>query len=304
MPKMVRWIWILVAVHLAAGAIAFVHFLVTGQYTLLRFYFGIESRPFFLMMTAAECILAFACCTWFESDEPMHLAWTTIAWAALARVVGTLMHVFSETPLPWNTWSWLHAQPFGPFASLGEVGSIVGSPLSMALLSVGLWRILRIQRKFHLLAVLTRGDQTLLALILAFTLCQVVRIVSLFGSHPHLGTVLLWASDPLLSLLLVEAVLVRRSVLRMGGGLVARCSGMYVLGIVMTSAGDAAMWANDHGMLPPALTVLSWYIWFVAAAAFASAPAYQLAAIAVTCEEPVHALDQFDGRIALPPIAH
>jgi len=92
---------------------------------------------------------------------------------------------------------------------------------------------------------------------------------------------LLWLSDPLLSLLLVEGILVRRSVIRMGQGLVAKCWGMFVLGIVITSAGDAAIWASSHGLLSESITALSWYMWFVAAAAFASAPAYQFAAISL-----------------------
>jgi hypothetical protein len=98
---------------------------------------------------------------------------------------------------------------------------------------------------------------------------------------------LLWLSDPLLSLLLIEAILVRRSVVRMGQGLVAKCWGMYVLAIVITSAGDAAIWAGNHDLLSEQLTALSWYIWFVAAAAFACAPAYQLAAISLTREDTV-----------------
>jgi hypothetical protein len=95
---------------------------------------------------------------------------------------------------------------------------------------------------------------------------------------------LLWLSDPLLSLLLIEAILVRRSVIRMGQGLVAKCWGMFVLAIVITSVGDAAIWASNHNLLSVSMTALSWYIWFIAAAAFTSAPAYQLAAISLTRE--------------------
>jgi hypothetical protein len=124
-------------------------------------------------------------------------------------------------------------------------------------------------------------------LVLAFTISQLYINLPLSGNHPSLGTMLLWLSDPLLSLLLIEAILVRRSVIRMGQGLVAKCWGMFVLAIVVTSAGDAAIWASNHGLLSASLTALSWYIWFVAAAAFASAPAYQLAAISLTRESSV-----------------
>jgi len=127
-----------------------------------------------------------------------------------------------------------------------------------------------------------------LFLVLAFSVSQLSNDLPLLWSHPSLGTMLLWLSDPLLSLLLVEAILVRRSVIRMGQGLVAKCWGMFVLAIVITSAGDAAIWASNHGLLSEPMTALSWYIWFVAAAAFASAPAYQFAAISLTREDNLH----------------
>jgi hypothetical protein len=63
---------------------------------------------------------------------------------------------------------------------------------------------------------------------------------------------------------------------------------MFVLAIATTSAGDAAIWATSHNLLPESLTALSWYIWFIAAAAFASAPAYQLAAMSLTKEKGLH----------------
>jgi hypothetical protein len=60
---------------------------------------------------------------------------------------------------------------------------------------------------------------------------------------------------------------------------------MYVIAIVTTSAGDASLWAANAGLLSAPMTALSWYIWFFASAAFASAPAYQLAAISLPSAE-------------------
>jgi hypothetical protein len=288
MPRLVRWIWILLALHLALGMIAYAHFLVTGQYVLLGWYFWALGSLFFLAMTATECCLAIICRSWFDSDEPMRLAWGMIACAALARLAGVLLRAVSDGHLPWGYWHQL-SQPFdGLFVSLSQLGMVVGGPLSMAFLAVGLGRVLVIQRKFHLVGSFTRLDKALLFLVLAFSLSQLSINLPLLWNRPSLGTMLLWLSDPLLSLLLIEAILVRRSVIRMGQGLVARCWGMYVLAIVITSAGDAAIWASSHGLLSESMTALSWYIWFLAAAAFASAPAYQLAAIALTREDSVH----------------
>jgi len=282
MPRMVRLIWILLALHLALGMIAYAHFLVTGRYVVLGWYFSTLGTLFFLVMTAIECCVALICRSWFDSDEPMRLAWGMIACAALARLGGVLLRAVSDGHLPWGYWHQFSQLPGGLFTNLSQMGLVVGGPLSMAFLAIGLGRVLGIQRKFHLLGSLTRADKALLVLVVAFSVSQLFIILPLLGSHPSLGTMLLWLSDPLLSLLLIEAILVRRSVIRMGQGLVAKCWGMFVLAIVVTSAGDAAIWASSHNLLSESITALSWYIWFVAAAAFASAPAYQLAAISLT----------------------
>jgi hypothetical protein len=212
----------------------------------------------------------------------MRLAWGMIACAALARLAGVLLRAVSDGHLPWGYWHRFSQPPGSLFVNLSQLGLVVGGPLSMAFLAVGLGRVLGIQRKFQLVGSLTLGDKALLILVLAFSISQLFINLPLLDKHPSLGTMLLWLSDPLLFLLLIEAILVRRSVARMGQGLVAKCWGMFVLAIVITSAGDAAIWADSHNLLSESMTALSWYIWFFAAAAFASAPAYQLAAISLT----------------------
>ena len=296
MPRPVRVIWILLAVQLALGMIAYVHFLVTGQYVVLNLYFSVLGTLFFLLMTATECSLAMICRSWFDSDEPMRLAWGTIACASLARLIGAFLRAVSDGHLRWGDWLQLSQPLGGMFLSLSQLGLVVGGPVSMAFLAFGLGRVLGIQRKFHLVGSLTRGDKALVFLILAFSVSQLSINLPLLRSHPSMGTVLLWLSDPLLSVLLIEATLVRRSVIRMGQGLVARCWGMFVLAIVITSAGDATIWASSHNMLSESMTALSWYIWFLASAAFASAPAYQLAAISLASKESVPVAEKRYGK--------
>jgi len=263
--------------------IAYLHFLVTGTYVWLGWFFVVAGSLFFLVMTATECWLAFTCRSWFDADEPMRLAWGMIAFAALARLAGVVIREVADGRLPWGP---VQLRPLfgGVFANLGQMGLFVGGPLSMAFLAIGLGRVLQTQRRFWLRGPLTLGDRVLLVLIIAFSVSQLVINLSLLGGHPSPGAVLLWLSDPLLALLLIEAVLVRRAVVRIGQGLLAKCWGMFVMAIVTTSLGDAAIWANNHDLLSKRLTALSWYIWFVAAAAFASAPAYQLAAISIVQE--------------------
>lgn len=287
MPRIVRWVWGVSAVHFALGMLAYAHFLVTGTYTWLGWYFWIPGTVFFLFTSGLEFLLAFRCTSGFDADEPMRLAWTMIAAAAFARFLGTVLIAMRNWHLGGSA---LHLPNSGAvisFEGLGHAGAVVGGPLAMVFLAVGLARVLVLQRRFGVLGGLTRIDRLLIALILAFTASQVVAVFPLLAAHPPLSTALLWLSDPLLALLLVQAVLVRRAAARIGQGLLARCWGMYVLAIVATSAGDAGIWATGQDMLSPSLEPISWYIWFLAAAAFACAPAYQLAAMSLPLVRPV-----------------
>ncbi len=152
----------------------------------------------------------------------------------------------------------------------------------MALLAGGLMRVINLTRRLRIVRRLTTGDRILIAVILLFTARQMFEIgVILFGTRvpPRATQALLWFSDPLLALLLMQAVSIRRSVLNLGDGLVARCWGMMALGVALTSAGDVTLWAESHSLVPTVLSPLGWFVWFVAATAYACAPCYQVEAV-------------------------
>lgn len=282
MPSIVRWIWRVLAIHFVIGMATYLHFLVTGSYRYLTWYFWILGTLFFLSTTAAESFLAFECRAGFEADEPMRMAWTFIALASLARFAGAALISLDHwrfALIPESTSTVLAV--ILP-RSLAQVGEVVGGPLAMVFLAIALSRVLKVQYRFGVLRGLTRTDMLLIALIVAFTLREIASIVGYIRppyAPPPLARAILWISDPLLSLLLIQAVLIRRSAIRVGLGLISQCWGMYVIAIVTTVAGDASIWAVGEGLLSEPMIALTWYIWFFAAAAFASAPAYQLAAM-------------------------
>lgn len=290
MPRFVVWIWRVCAIHYAIGTAAYLHFLVTGSYRYLTWYFLILGTLFFLLTTAAEFLLAFECRAGFEADEPMRMAWTFIALSSLARFAAAALIALDHwrgAPIPGSAYSvFAVILPRG----LAQTGEVIGGPLSMIFLAVALSRVLQVQHRFGVLRGLTRIDMLLIALIAAFLLGEIANIVRYLGptfEPPPLTKAILWLSDPLLSLLLVQAVLIRRSAIRVGLGLVSQCWGMYVVGVVTTLAGDVSIWALGEGLLSERLVALTWYIWFFAAAAFASAPAYQLAAMTLPLHEGV-----------------
>lgn len=285
MPRFVQWIWRVCAIHVMLGMAAYLYYLMTDSYRYLIWYFWIEGTLFLLLMTAAESFLALQCRAGFDADEPMRLAWTFIALSSFSRFAGAVLMAAKGWHFTWITGQTSSALALISLERLARIGDVVGGPLALALLAAGLSRVLKIQRMFNVLSRLTRMDRLLIGLIVAFTLGQVVNIAQYIAYRPQLSTVFLWLSDPLLALLLIEAVLIRRSVIRVGFGLISQCWGMYVIAIVTTSAGDASLWAANAGLLSAPMTALSWYIWFFASAAFASAPAYQLAAMSLPSAE-------------------
>lgn len=281
MPRFVQWIQTACAIHIAIGLAVYLHYLATGSYSYLGWYFWIFGTSFFLLMTATEFLLTLQCRAGFDADEPMRMVWTFVALSSFSRLTGTVLIAANNWHITWITGETSSALAMVSLRWLAQLGAVVGGPLAMIFLAIGLSRVLQVQQKFGILSGLTRTDQLMIVLIVAFTFAEVANIVRHLVQGPSWATILLWFSDPLLALLLIEAVMIRRSILRVGLGLISHCWGMYVVAIVTTLAGDVSLWASSEGLLPESLTALSWYIWFFAAAAFACAPAYQLAAMSL-----------------------
>ena len=89
------------------------------------------------------------------------------------------------------------------------------------------------------------------------------------------GEILNFPADPLLWVLLAQAMRISRSVERMGAGWISRCYGAFSAGIFLILVGDVMIWATVWGYLPWPWSALGWFVWIPAAVAFALAPLYQ-----------------------------
>jgi len=280
-PKSVRWLWTALSVLLIVGLAAYIYFVLTGSYDALVAVFNIPGSTFFILVTATEVYYAYRARGLFEPAEPMRATWTLILLSACCRLSGAAFTQTLTAPISWNLLVTVKIlQPERP-QLLHSIGVVLSGPVAMALLAAGLMRVIVLKRRLGLLSRLTPLDGCFIAAILLFTGRQLMDIAGvLFGDHARLTViqVILWFSDPLLALLLIEAVSIRRSVLNMGQGLVARCWGMMALGVAFTSAGDVILWAENWGYIPVVISPLGWFIWFFAVTAFASAPCYQVAA--------------------------
>ncbi|MBV9266787.1 MAG: hypothetical protein JO061_11520 [Acidobacteriaceae bacterium] len=231
----------------------------TGNPVWIRLFFSYPGALFFVGASLLQVYLSFRCAALFSSGDLLRPAWFLIAFSGLARLAGDILRLFGR-----------------------ETFSPLFSPVSMLSLAFGLYRVLRACRQNGIFGQLRLSDSLLIGPVVVYTVDFFATVVLASGSQSATSwvqRVLSWTSDPLLCVLLIQAILIRRSVANMGWGLIARCWISFTAAIFATSLGDVGLWAWSKGYLPPPLETASWHVWFVASAAFALGPAYQLQAM-------------------------
>jgi hypothetical protein len=278
LPSTIIWV---TCVHVSIGLATGLAYLMSGNETWIRVYFDYQGALFFFIFGGLEFFLAVLARRQFYADEPLRKAWSMILLASAVRWVGLLCANWLNIRSGANP-RFYFAQPWDTqtAASLRELGLLLG-PLHMLLLALGLGVVLRLYKRLGILAKLKPVDYVLLALVLGFTLRQghqIYQLVAQQSDPPKLKAILTWFTDPLLSCLLVIAVVVRRAVVTMGWGLISKAWGAYTAAIFLTSLAHLGMWADRYGYIPWQVGAITWYIWFVVTAAYALGPAYQLQA--------------------------
>lgn len=270
-------------IQLGIGVCLHILWYATGKFSWMDYYLNYQGNLFFVFMSIMEVSISVMVVRQLGRGEPLRNAWFLIAIAATAHFAGQLLlHLFGVdfrlNPLVWL----LHGEHVFKVERLRQLGYVVGGPIEMAGLACGLFLVLRIYKNLRFMGRLTVADYALIGVVLTYTLyvvCKVIIIQSQSNQPVNFYKVLSWANDPLLSVLLIEAVLIRRSVIQMGGGLIAKCWGAFTVAIFLTSLGSMGLWATSFGYLPWPESILTSYIWFLAAGAYALGSVYQLKAI-------------------------
>jgi hypothetical protein len=268
--------------NLSLGLLALLAWLLTGDTAWVVIFFRYVGSLFFLLFTALEFSLSLFVWRQFSRGEPLGSAWFLISAAAACRLAGAcLVHLLSVdsylNPVHFSAHSWDESRAL----AWAKLGAAIGGPLHMAVLACGLLIVLQVYHRLGMLGRLRWSDFALLAFVMVYTLRQVYDLGEVLWAAREpltLYGMINWTNDPLLCLLLFEAVLIRRSILAMGGGLIAKCWGAYTAAIFFTSLGDMGLWASSTGWIPWPLSSLAWYVWFLASAAYCLGPAFQVQA--------------------------
>jgi hypothetical protein len=271
----------LTAAHMAVCLIVFIFWRIAGDNARIRLFFQYQGSLFFILCAAVELMLAWSAFRQFSVGEPMRKAWLLITFASFYRLLGYFFSKILNSETYINPVFVIFGARDPSFYQVCErFGLIVSGPLSMAVLAAGLFLILRVLRRLSILSRLCVIDYVLIFSVAGFTLRQIYEIALELQHPPHdLFKVLSWPSDLFLSVLLIEAILIRRSAVQTGWGLLAKSWGAFSLAILFTLLGDVGLWATtNHYYIPWPYSSFTWYIWFFASAAYALGPAYQVEA--------------------------
>jgi len=275
-----RLVLLATLVQTALGIGALISWQVTGVIAIVVDFFHYEGAMFFLLASAAEIGFSYFCWRQFSRGESLGTAWCWIVGASVAHFIGAVLSQILGIESYLNPLVVAHVA-FKPalLESIRHIGLILGGPVQMALLARGLWLLLRVYRQSKLFFRLTQSDWCMITVLILYTVREAWQVAALLGAGKAFNVyeATLWASNPLLIVLLIEAICIRRSLLSMGWGLIARCWAAFVAAIVLTALGDIGIWATWNGLAWP-WSSITWYVWFLASGAYALGPAYQVQA--------------------------
>ncbi len=216
----------------------------------------------------------------FPAGAPLRSAWMLVTVAASARVASGVFSQLLGTDWPLNPLAWAGQARSGLIEQIRISALIAGGPVRLALLAAAVLALLRILRKFGFRVRPSATDWAMSGIVCLFTLCRFGEAcaASLAGRQIGVEDWISLAGLPILCLLFLEAMLLRQSILRMGNGLVTRGWVALAWGIVLTGAGEVALWVIPHYSQTLALGMADTLIRLPIAAAFALVPAYQVAA--------------------------
>jgi hypothetical protein len=224
----------------------------------------------FLVATAAVgAAHAIAAQRFFAPAEPMRVLWMLFVLATVARWAGHGIVDLSALVPPDQA------------KTITKLGTTISGPGYLALLAIGLTSAIRFYRRLGVLGRLTRIDLILAGMVSLFAvqfMWDVMRWHSTATGTARILDVIGWSSDPLLAVLMIEVLAIRRAAVRIGIDDVSRCWTALAAGIFLTWVGDVGIWATGHEIVTWPWTSLFWYVWPLAETAYALAPVWQVIA--------------------------
>ena len=248
-----RWILLFLGANLAAGMLAVYVWNAANQIFSIQAASSSTSALSVTGLAAVDLWLCLVVLRGFPAGAPLRSAWLPITMAAAVR----LASVFVDGAL---------------FAAAG--------PVQLALVASGLFTFLRVLRRFGFWGRPGAADWAVSGIAILFSLCRLGEAAAawLAGRPIPVESWLSLAGLPILCVLSLEAMLLRQAIVRMGNGLITRGWVALVCGVLLTVAAEVTQWVIPHYSQTLAPAMFAVLIKLPIAAAFALAPACQVAA--------------------------
>ena len=268
------------AAYLAVGILALGAWLITGNAAWAVEFFQVPAPVLMVCLALTEFCLAALVIRHFSTDDLLRPGWTLIASSAGCQLIGMVCSQILGVQSRINP---LLLLPKGGYLIplMRNIGLLAGGTFRFAFLAGGMHFALKAYKQSGLAVRRRWMDWGVSVVFAVFLLRNVVDVVVAIraGKSPGIWELLGWPVDPLLLVLLLQALPLIRSAGRMGNGRIGLCWKAFSAGIFMTALGDVGLWAVNYGYLPWPWSSVTWYLWLPAAAAFARAPAFQLEVI-------------------------
>lgn len=282
-PATVRWIVRVTGLHLLAGFLALVAWLVSGEAAWIRSYLRYAGGAFVTGFALLEFVLALRALHAFSRGDALRPAWFLINVAAAARLLGFILaEIFSPGPGLEGPRFIAQPAPWIPLAPQHRAGLALAGPVALLLLSPALALVARAYDRHGLSGELRTHDWLALGVasfLMVSDTWDGIRWSLAHEAPLDLYRALGFVVEPLLLVLLFQALTLRRAAVTMAGGLIGRCWSAYSAAVFLTVVGCLGQWAVNYGYLPKPVLIPVWYVWFLVSAAFAAGPAYQVEAL-------------------------
>jgi hypothetical protein len=273
-----QWLILATVVHVVAGLVLWAAWRAGAQFEPLQVYFDGPGVLFLTCFAALELMLAAFAWSSFTWSQPMWACWGCLTVAAAVRLAGVVIaHVLTAStwlnPLP----AWAGRKP------LHEIGIMLTGPGHVLLVILAMAIALQVYWAEGWRARLRWIDYAALGAVGVYVARQIYELAFVYRGDllREPWKLLNWVTDPaLLTGLGLGLLLYRTSGGFVHGGLVGRCWAYYAIGMGLSAVGDMGSWAVYSSRLTwEQASLVTWYIWYPAAAAYAVAPALQVEAV-------------------------
>ena len=274
-----RWILMFLGAYVTVNLFALYLWNAAGQFSIQ----GTSDSTSTLSVTGMAAVDLWLCLVVlrsFPAGSPLRSTWMLLTFAAAARAASGVLTEFLGTNWLLNPLVWSDQPKSGLIGQIRQAALIAGGPIRLALLAAAMLAVLGILRRFGFPVRPAATDWAVSGIVWIFTLCRLGEscAASLAGRQISQNDWISLAGLPILCVLSMEAMLLRRSVARMGNGLIARGWVMLGYGILLTVAGEVVLWVLPHFSQTLPLAMFCALMPLTIGSVFALVPAYQLAA--------------------------